>query len=228
MTNVSERIKKRDLPTDDEIAETLAKADKIKNPYFRLRVRALIALLKKFGKRRAEIGSLRISDLVMKEGFLFVTFTLRKKHKKGLFQYLKLLRKIDPQELNRPLSELEEQWRLWQLTEEGVRVREEKRTKKVSLEDKYAKLILEYLDFLTANHPEVSYLFPSGKAVFSRYYIDSSRPLSGRQLLRLIKPLNPTVAAPTASTIEEAKKLIESGFEYVSQIDEVRLYRKVK
>ena len=32
----------------------------------------------------------------------------------------------------------------------------------------------------------------------------------------------------TASTVEEAKKIIEAGFEYVSEIDGVQLYRKVK
>jgi len=32
----------------------------------------------------------------------------------------------------------------------------------------------------------------------------------------------------TASTVEEAKKLIEAGFEYVSEMDGVQLYRKVQ
>ena len=191
MTNVSKGIKKRNLPTDEEIQTTLDKANEIKNAYFRKRVRCLICLLKKFGKRRAEVGSLKLSDLEVKEGFLYVTFTLRKKHKLGLFQYIKHLKKFDDsQQLNKPLSVLEQEWKLWQQTEQGYKVKEEKRVKKVSLEDKYAKLILEYMEFLNINHPEVTYLFPSGKAIFDNYWIDNSRPLSGRQLLRLIKPLN--------------------------------------
>ncbi len=32
----------------------------------------------------------------------------------------------------------------------------------------------------------------------------------------------------TASTVSEAKQLIEAGFEYVSEIDGEQLYRKVK
>ena len=32
----------------------------------------------------------------------------------------------------------------------------------------------------------------------------------------------------TASTVKEAKQLIESGYEYVNDMDGVRLYRKVK
>lgn len=191
MTNVSVKIKKRDLPTDQEVQETLDKANEIKNVYFRLRVKALVALAKKFGKRRAEVGGLKLNDLEVKEGYLYVTFTLRKKHKLGLFQYIKHLRKLEnPQLLNKPLLELEQEWKIWQQSEQGCHIKEEKRTKKVSLEDKYAKLILEYMEFLTVNHPEVTYLFPSGKAIFSNYFIDNSKPLSGRQLLRLIKPLN--------------------------------------
>jgi hypothetical protein len=32
----------------------------------------------------------------------------------------------------------------------------------------------------------------------------------------------------TAKTIEEAKKLIESGFEYVAEMDSIKLFRKRK
>ena len=32
----------------------------------------------------------------------------------------------------------------------------------------------------------------------------------------------------TASTVKEAKQLIEAGYEYVNDMDGVRLYRKVK
>jgi len=188
MTNA--KYHNRAIPTEEEIQKTLDKSEKIPSEYFRLRVRCLIALVKKFGKRRAEVGSLKLNDLEIKEGYLHVTFTLRKKHKKGLFQYIKHLRKTDPSQLNKPLSELEAQWRTWAETTEGYRVKEEKRTKRVIVNDKYAKLILEYIDYLKTHNPDGLFLFPSGKAVFSNYFIDNSKALSGRQLLRLIKPLN--------------------------------------
>lgn len=190
MTNVAKNIRHRAIPDDKEIMDTLAKADKIGNPYFRLRVKALIALVKKFGKRRAEVGSLKLADLEAKESYLYVTFTLRKKHKKGLFQFIKLLRKHKPEALDKPLTQLESEWKLWTETEQGFTVREEKRTKRVSLEDKYAKLILEYIAYLKQENPSGTFLFPSAKAVFTTYIIDNTRSLSGSQLLRLIKPLN--------------------------------------
>lgn len=190
MTNAAKRYRNRAIPEDSEIEKTLRKSEKIPSEYFRKRVRALIGLVKKFGKRRAEVGTLLLNDLETKEGYLYVTFTLRKKHKKGLFQFIKLLRKTNPAALNKPLSELEAEWSLWTETEQGFTVKEERRTKRVSCDDKYAKLILEYVDYLKAKNPEGVFLFPSGKAVFNTYVIRNSRSLSGRQLLRLIKPLN--------------------------------------
>lgn len=189
--SASRKLRSRPVPTDEEITAMLKKADEIPDEYFKLRVKCLIALLKKFGKRRSEIGSLKLSDLEVKEGKLFVTFTLRKKHKKGLFQYIKFLKKQDdPELLNKPFPVLQAEWKLWSETEEGYRIREEQRTKFVSLEDKYAAFVLEYLEFLRNKYPNVEYLFPSGKAVFNSYMVIPDRPLSGRQLLRLIKPLN--------------------------------------
>jgi hypothetical protein len=35
-------------------------------------------------------------------------------------------------------------------------------------------------------------------------------------------------ASATASTIEDAQKLVEAGFEYVTEIDGVKLFRKRK
>lgn len=189
-TLTNAKYSNRKIPEDKEITATLEKADKIKNPYFRLRVKALIALVKKFGKRRAEVGSLKLADLETKEGYLFVTFTLRKKHKKGLFQYIKLLKKENPEALNKPYTQLMAEWKEWTKTEQGFRVKEERRTKRVTLEDKYAKLILEYVEYLMQANPEGVFLFPSGKAVFNSYIILNGWHLSGSQLLRLIKPLN--------------------------------------
>jgi hypothetical protein len=190
MTNASESYANRGPLDDKEITAMLEEADKISNVYFKLRVKALIGLLKKFGKRRIENLTLKLSDLEVKEGYLYVTFTLVKKHKKGLFQYIKQLKKETPSMLEKPHNEIERQWKAWQQTERGYRVKLEKRTKKVSCEDYYAKLIIEYLEYLKEKVPNCIFLFPSGKAIFQNYMIIPDKHLSGRQLLRLIKPLN--------------------------------------
>lgn len=176
--------------TDQEIELMLRKADNIKKEYFRLRVKALIGLLKKFGKRRIENLRLKVSDLEVKEGFLFVTFTLAKKHKKGFSQYVKWLEKHDPLKLRLSINELKEGLKAWQQTREGIREKVERVTKKVSMEDKYAKIVLEYYEYMMSKYGANAFLFPSGKAVFSSYWVYPNKSLSGRQLLRLIQQLN--------------------------------------
>jgi len=191
MTNPKDEYAKRGPLTNEEIQDMLDRASKIQNEYFKLRVRALIGILKKFGKRRVEISNLKITDLKVENDFLFITFTLRKKHKRGLFQYLKYLKKETPEGLNKAYPVLVAEWRTWRLTEEGSRYKEERRTKKVSVTDKYAKLILDYVAYLKEKYPKAQYVFPSGRTVFGQAYIVmDDRPLSGRQLLNLIKPLN--------------------------------------
>jgi integrase len=193
MTNPSNRYKNREIPTNQEIDAAIAKADEISNDYFRLRVKALIALAKKFGKRRKEIAIVEVADVRTERHYLIVTFTIVKKHKKGLFQYFRFLKRSDPDGLNKPYPQLVEDWKAWRETELGQRVRTERRTKKVNIRDRYAKMILEYRDYVKANFPKAKFLFPSGKAVFQNYVVDEDNHLSGRQLLRLIKPLDPTL-----------------------------------
>ena len=125
---------------------------------------------------------------------LYVTFTLRKKHKKGLFQYFRFLEKNNPVALEKSLQELKQNWKDWTQTLQGHRIKEEKRTKSVSVFDKYAQNVIEYCDFLEKTFPDAKYLFPSGTEVFgTSYTVFQDAHLSGRQLLRIIKPLNPTV-----------------------------------
>ena len=95
--DATKEYKNRGILTAQEIDEMLNKADLIESEYFRLRVKALISMVKKFGKRRAEVSELKRSDLKKEKGYLYITFTLRKKHKLGLFQYLKFLKKDNPQ-----------------------------------------------------------------------------------------------------------------------------------
>jgi integrase len=190
----TKQLRNRDPLTNEEIDLMIAEADSIEQEYFRLRVKALIAIVKKFGKRRAEVASLERENFEIKNGKLLVTFTLRKKHKRGLFQYLHWLEKNNPVEMQKSLAELKLEWKIWNKTEAGYRVKEEKRIKSVDVNDKYARLILDYLDYLNDHYPCVRYVFPSGTEVFgTSYVVFEDEHLSGRQLLRLIKPLNESV-----------------------------------
>jgi len=177
--------------TNAEIDRMLNKAEQLPE-YFRLRVQCLIALAKKFGKRRVELARLEIADLTVTETELEVSFTLAKKRKKGLHQYLKYLEKNHPEVLSMTLPEIKLLWREWQKTTEGHKITETKALKSISLSDKYAPYILNYLAYLKLYYPECKWLFPSGHEVFGAYIVDTSTHLSGSQLLRSLKAVSKT------------------------------------
>jgi ribosomal protein S17 len=137
--------------------------------------------------------SLRFSDLQFTDKDLFITFSLLKKHKLGMAQFLKHLEKTNPSALSKPYTELQTDWKAWKNTSAGTRVKHDRRKKTVSLEDKYAQMILEYTRYMHDNHPTCTYVFPSGKCFFGdTYLLDETRGLSGSQLLKILKVLAPT------------------------------------
>lgn len=171
----------------------ITEADKIKNDYFRLRAKAVVALAEKFGKRRSEIACLARKDLKVEDRLLYVTFTLSKKHKRGFFQFLKVLEKTNPAALDKPLGMLKLEWKAWTQTEEGHSVRQDLRTKSIDRSDRFARLIIEYMNYMDAKYPHAKFLFPAGMTIFGQTYkIFENEHLSGRQMLRLIKLLNPS------------------------------------
>lgn len=188
----TQQRKNRPIITEKELMQTLKNADQIENPYFRLRAKAIIALAKIFGKRRIEITLLEIADIKAEGNYLFLTFTIAKKHKRGFFQYLEYLKKMgDPELLNKSLPELQSEWAEWTLTEQGYNLKKTKKPKATPLSDKYAKMIFDYYQYVKTNYPESRFLFPSGKDVFGRYVINPNKPLTGRHILNIISPLNP-------------------------------------
>lgn len=199
MTNPNKAYKNRSILSNSEITLMLSKADLISNELRRLRAKALISLLKKFGKRRSEISRLKIINLIINNNYLEITWTISKKHKKGLFQYFgyckKLIKlgKLPSNYLeNKTYTELFSEWQTWTTTKEGFRVKTEERTKKLSVKDQYAKMIIEYWEYMKANHPGAAYLFASCQYAFGNMYsVSYDSHLSGRHLLRIIKPLNP-------------------------------------
>ena len=193
MTNPKEEYKNRAILSVEEIDRMLAAADVLPTKYFQLRAKCLVALVKKFGKRRSEIARLQRTDLQIVNGSLEVTFGLSKKHKKGLFQFMDYCKLHNPDVLELSLPEIKAKWREWQQTNEGHKVKNSTSLQSISLDDKYAPFILRYLEYLDQKHSETKFVFPSGRTVFgAAYMIYPDKQLSGRQLLRIIKTLNPS------------------------------------
>jgi hypothetical protein len=209
MTKPRADIADRDPLTDEEIVGMLAKADKLEmgtgvlQQYFRLRAKAIVAIAKVFGKRRAEIAAIEMKGLRVEGDLLLITFKLRKKRKKGLFQYTRFLEgKIKRGEMayaeleSKTQGELNEEWREWQKTKEGVRIKETKVTKAVSIDSKFGRIILDYITFIRKKVPKSKYLFPAGKETIQGaavYIMDMNNHIGGRTLLNVVKELNPDV-----------------------------------
>jgi integrase len=190
----TKELKERGILTNEEIDLMLKQTDKIKFDYFRLSAKALICIVKKFGKRRSEISRLGIEDLNFLPNELEITFHLSKKHKRGLHQFFRVCKKTSPVVLEKPLPEIKQLWQTWQKTEEGHTIKNAVSLQSISLDDKYAAPIIEYYQYIKNNYQEAKFLFPSGKTVFGEtYVIFPDRPLSGSQLLRIIKPLKSDV-----------------------------------
>lgn len=189
----TEALKNRPMPTEKEIETLLQKADTLQTLYFQLRAKAIIGLVKVFGKRRGELCLLEMTDLTVEKGFLNITFTICKKSKKGLFQYFEFLKKQgNPELLNKLLPILQQEHKQWNLTPEGTRLKRYRGPKQTPLTDKYAKLIIAYFSYMKATYPNTKFLFPSGREVFGlSYVIDNNQALGGRQILNIVKQLDP-------------------------------------
>lgn len=186
MTN---QKKQRENYTEKEVDKLLKKAENLDGEYFRLRAQCLVAIAYRFGKRRIEISRLRINDFSQTKTDLEIKFTLAKKRKRGLHQFIEVCRKKNPEILKKSLLEIENLHKDWQQTEAGHKIIEQTALKSLDLQDKYTKYILNYLEYVKKHYPDSKFLFPSGYNVFGNYTVDTSEHISGSQLLRVLKTL---------------------------------------
>jgi hypothetical protein len=138
-----------------------------------------------------------MSELKIENNELVINFTLRKKRKRGLFQYTLFLEsKIKKGEMlrseldSKTQQQLKAEWKEWQMTKEGVHEKKIKSLKSVDLNNPFAKIIVEYWNYVKTNLPRAKFLFPAGKAIFSKYMIDNENHLEGQSLLLIVKSLD--------------------------------------
>jgi integrase len=108
MTNVRGnilRINRKIVISENEFQGILRKAEAIEDKFFRLRVLAVLCVLRLTGKRRGEIAKLEVNDFKIENNFLNITFTLEKKRKGKILtkQSTKAIPLSDP--LTKPILE---------------------------------------------------------------------------------------------------------------------------
>jgi len=188
LTNTS--VVRKDVISEQEFQEMLAKADDITNVYYSMRDKALICIFKAFGKRRGELARLEVSDLRITEesAMLEIVFTLEKKRKKQVMAI--------------------------------------RRAKHLPLSHPLAQPIVEYWEWIRRFHPECLYLFP--RTVYSgltkQLFFDRGKHLTGRQILRRVKVLNPKswchlFRETAGAEIVRADPSIMSAFKVMLRLD---------
>ena len=78
------RVDRKDVIGDVEFSAMMQKAEENPEKFYRLRTKALLAILRLTGKRRSELARLELSDLKIEKPLLNITFTLSKKRKKSI------------------------------------------------------------------------------------------------------------------------------------------------
>lgn len=180
MTNAKFR---KTVVTDQEIESEFKKAERIKEPYFRLRAKATVAFLET-GKRRGEICQLEISDITQDNRFLYVTFNLEKKKRHS--------KKCPTCNTKNPAKATYCQKCGINIQVASIQINSkiDRVTKKFELTSLQAQMIIEYIEFLK-EHVKGNFVYPSGKSLFGELFIfDGSKHLKSQAIWRIIKALN--------------------------------------
>lgn len=92
------RYARKTMISTEEFKQMLDEAKKRPHPYYVLRDSAIVCIFKRTGKRRQEVAWLEVEDVLIKERYLSITFTVVKKRKGSVssFRREKLISLKDP------------------------------------------------------------------------------------------------------------------------------------
>lgn len=191
-TDATPIYKARKVPDDAETAKMLQKCDEIKDEYFKLRAKCIVALCQIYGKRRVELTHLKIENVFIEGELLHIIFIIAKKRKRGLFQYIQFLRDTgNPDVENKSIAELKEELKEWNKTDLGQRRKETPREKMTPLSDPYAQLIIQYWQYVKQHYPEALYLFPRGYQIpCGPYIVIPDKSLQCAQIWNIYKSVS--------------------------------------
>ncbi len=219
MTNV--KVQRANVLDPLEIHNMILKADSLDTPYFQWRAKALVELAQVSGKRNGEIAAIRIDGLTFpkERKVMQIAFTLEKKKKLGLTQYVQ----SHPEKQEQDFKQTWADWQEWRKTREGQKIIAKQRIKEIDLSDSAAKTLLKYAEILKQECKEATYLFPSGRMIFGTHYLFiPDRHLSTRQILRIVKWLNPQAWVHLFRETKGAQ-VVQQGGDSISTIFDVML-----
>ena len=91
---------------------------------------------------------------------------------------------------NKTQKQLSSEWHEWQKTNEGINKKEITSLKSIEAKSPFAIHIINYWKYVKTEIPNAKFLFPSGKAIYNKYFIHNENHLEGQSLLLIVKSLN--------------------------------------
>jgi integrase len=181
--------KRRPVISDGEFKEMLSRAGEIKNGFYRLRSLAILCILKRTGKRRGELASLKRENVTVEGDKLQIRFTLEKK--KRHFKLCSNCQTEDKPTKNPATSLFCKKC--------GINIEanpiqttslETESLKSIYLADPLAKHITNLQSFLESLDRKTEYFFPASRDVFGAVVILQDAGVKGRQIYNLVHALN--------------------------------------
>ena len=181
--------KKRGVISESEFKKMLDRAVEIKNEFYRLRSLAILCILKRTGKRRGELASLKRENVKIEGDKLQIRFTLEKK--KRHFKLCSNCQTKDKPTKNTATSVFCKKC--------GINIEanpiltnslETESLKSIYLSDPLAKPITDYMKFLESLAQKTEYFFPASHDVFGTVIILEDVGIKGRQIYNLVHALN--------------------------------------
>lgn len=182
--------KKRGVISENEFKKMLDRAGEIKNEFYRLRSLAILCILKRTGKRRGELASLKRENVKIEGDKLQICFTLEKKKR-----HFKLCSSCQTE--NKPTKNTASS-RFCKKCGISIEANpiltnslETDSLKSIYLSDPLAKHLIDYMRFLGRQEPKPDFFFPASRDVFGNtVVILQNEGIKGRQIYNLVRALD--------------------------------------
>lgn len=181
--------KKRPVISESEFKEMLTRAESIKGEFYRLRSLAILSILKRTGKRRGELASLKRENVTIEGDKLLFRFTLEKK--KRHFKQCSNCETQDRPTKNPATSHFCKKCGI-SIEANPIKANrlETESLKSMFLTDPLAQHIVNYMKFLDSLKHKIEFFFPATRDVFGTISIRLNKGIKGRQIYNLVHSLN--------------------------------------
>jgi integrase len=189
-------------------------------------VYSIVFSLSKYGLRPQEISNLVLRDLDLENGIIIVP-TSKLGNQRTLKLDTKTLEMLKSYVYRKKMNDINKK-----LFGSTRKIKEKWRLYRKRAYDKFKDLELLKIRLYDLRHWYATTTYMKTRDIFYVKYVLGHRNINNTliyvHLANGLLSYSEEYHSATAKTIEEARKIIESGFEYVTEVDGVKLFRKRK